>query len=185
MTGVETVFSVVTLAGDADYIGEDVSQSEHMRQAARLAQRAGADNELILAAFLHDIGHLCAAEDAPQMDGLGVVDHEHLGADLLLQAGFSNRVAELVRLHVQAKRYLCWRNTHYYQNLSDASRGTLRHQGGPMTTSEAKAFEQHPHFSDILRLRTWDEAAKVVDGEAMSLDELYALSVEHVMHQGA
>src|SRR6187402_138350 len=90
--------------GGEDYIGEPVSQVEHMCQCAQLAEAGGFDNEVVLAAFFHDIGHLLEhVMPAKQMDGFGVVDHEKLGADYLLQKGFSERIAKLVSSHVQAK----------------------------------------------------------------------------------
>ena len=172
-------FVILEQNGTSDYIGEPVTQIEHMRQAARLAQKAGADDALILGALFHDIGHLCAPKDAPEMDGLGVVDHEHIGADFLLACGYSERVAALVRLHVQAKRYLCFRHPSYAANLSPASAGTLRHQGGMMTADEAAAFEEHPLHRDILRLRAWDEAAKEMAGEGLDLHEARTIAVRH------
>src|SRR5476651_1870353 len=91
---VEEVFSLYRQFGDEDYIGEPVSQLEHMSQAAALAEEEGYDDEVILAAFFHDIGHLCADEgEAESMDGMGNVDHEKLGADYLLERGFSERLA--------------------------------------------------------------------------------------------
>src|SRR5471030_896024 len=93
---IKEVFSLYERYGDADYIGEPVSQLEHMSQAAMLAEDEGYDDEVILAAFFHDIGHLCAdAGEAGSMDGMGNIDHERLGADYLLQRGFSERVAAL------------------------------------------------------------------------------------------
>ncbi|MEE2750149.1 MAG: HDIG domain-containing metalloprotein [Myxococcota bacterium] len=168
----DSLFLVYEKAGEADYIGEPVSQLEHMQQAAWLARQAGADEELILGAFFHDIGHLVAPAGAPQMEGLGVLNHEQLGAQRLRDCGFPDRVADLVGLHVQAKRYLCFSRPGYAEKLSDASRGTLAFQGGVMSAQEAKRFEQHPLFGDILRLRAWDEAAKVENGQGMDLGEL-------------
>src|SRR6266403_1273819 len=100
---VNQVFSLYEKYGDEDYIGEPVSQLEHMSQAATLAEEEGYDDEVILAAFFHDIGHLCAEEgEAKSMDGMGNVDHEKLGADYLLERGFSERLAALVQGHVLA-----------------------------------------------------------------------------------
>jgi len=172
----EALFSVYQEAGHADYIGEPVSQLEHMQQAAWLARQAGADDGLILGAFFHDIGHLVAPDGAPQMEDLGVLNHEQVGAERLRECGFSGRVADLVELHVQAKRYLCFSRTGYAQKLSAASRGTLAFQGGAMSAEEAKEFEQHPLFEDILRLRAWDEAAKVANGQGMELAELRSIA---------
>jgi putative nucleotidyltransferase with HDIG domain len=100
---------VVRALWHSDYIGEPVSQIEHMSQAAQLAMAEGFDDEVVLAAFFHDIGHLCA-EGAENMGGYGVVSHERLGADYLREAGFSERMARLVEYHVQAKRYLTLRS---------------------------------------------------------------------------
>ena len=184
MSTLEYVFSHYRQKGDEDYIGESISQLEHMLQAATLAQQSGADDELILAAFFHDIGHLCAPPSTPQMDGLGVVDHEELGARLLTTVGFSSRIAQLVELHVQAKRYLCFQKPNYYQRLSSASKGTLHFQGGVMSSQEAAHFQQHPLFKDILRLRVWDEQAKVPNAPSLSLEELEERAIHHLQHCG-
>lgn len=155
------VFGLYERFGNSDYIGEPVSQIEHMSQAAELAMAEGFDDEVVLAAFFHDIGHICA-DSAENMGGLGVVSHERLGADYLRRAGFSERMARLVEYHVQAKRYLTLKEPGYYQRLSEASRRTLEYQGGVMTESEAEAFEQDPLYTVSLRMRHWDELAKKV-----------------------
>ena len=156
---VAEVFGLYERFGDSDYIGEPVSQIEHMSQAAELAMAEGFDDEVVLAAFFHDIGHICA-EDAENMGGFGVVSHERLGADYLRRAGFSERLARLVEYHVQAKRYLTLREPGYFDRLSEASRRTLDYQGGVMTDAEADAFEQDPLCAVSLRMRQWDEQAK-------------------------
>lgn len=147
---------------EADYIGEAVSQLEHMVQAAELARDEGADEELILAAFCHDVGHFCAPLTADnRMGELSRQGHERVGAHWLRGLGFPVRLCELVAGHVDAKRYLCTREPGYLAGLSSASRQTLDWQGGPMSEAEASAFEANPLCADILRLRRWDEAAKV------------------------
>lgn len=153
------VFGLYERFGDSDYIGEPVSQIEHMSQAAQLAMAEGYDDEVVLAAFFHDIGHICV-QDAENMGGYGVVSHERLGADYLRRAGFSERVARLVEYHVQAKRYLTFKDPGYYQRLSEASRHTLEYQGGVMSAAEAAAFELDPLWAVSLRMRHWDEQAK-------------------------
>ncbi|MHC8359499.1 phosphonate degradation HD-domain oxygenase [Pseudomonas sp. LS2P72] len=153
------VFGLYERFGDSDYIGEPVSQIEHMSQAAELAMAEGFDDEVVLAAFFHDIGHICA-ESAENMGGFGVVSHERLGADYLRCAGFSERMARLVEYHVQAKRYLTLKEPGYYERLSEASRRTLEYQGGVMTAAEAEAFEKDPLCAVSLRMRQWDEQAK-------------------------
>jgi predicted HD phosphohydrolase len=116
---------------------------------------------VVIAAFLHDIGHLCADAGVAQMDGLGTMHHEQVGADFLRAHGLPERVAKLTESHVQAKRYLTFVDPAYFAGLSEASRGTLRWQGGPMNAEEARAFESDPDFEVILQLRQWDEQAKV------------------------
>lgn len=165
------VFGLYERFGDNDYIGEPVSQIEHMSQAAELAMAEGFDDEVVLAAFFHDIGHLCA-EGGESMGGFGVVSHERLGADYLRRAGFSERLARLVEYHVQAKRYLTLREPGYYERLSEASRRTLEYQGGVMSAEEAEAFECDPLCEVSLRMRQWDERAKDMDVPVMDLDVL-------------
>ena len=167
------VFGLYERFGDNDYIGEPVSQIEHMSQAAELAMAEGFDDEVVLAAFFHDIGHLCA-EGAESMGGFGIINHERLGADYLRRAGFSERLARLVEYHVQAKRYLTLKEPGYYERLSEASRRTLEYQGGVMTAVEAEAFEQDPLCAVSLRMRQWDELAKEMWVPVMDLGILKA-----------
>ncbi|MEL1088104.1 phosphonate degradation HD-domain oxygenase [Pseudomonas sp. OB66] len=162
------VFGLYERFGASDYIGEPVSQLEHMSQAAELAMAEGCDDEVVLAAFFHDIGHLCA-EGAENMGGYGVVSHERIGADCLREAGFSERLARLVEHHVQAKRYLTLREPGYYARLSEASRRTLDYQGGVMSAAEADAFEADPLCALSLRMRRWDELAKEMAVPVMDL----------------
>jgi len=156
--------------GGEEYAGEKVSQLEHMAQAAQLAEEQGFDEEVILAAFLHDIGHIC--EDGHgdnEMDGFGIKDHEEIGAEFLSKKGFSKRLTRLVESHVEAKRYLTYKDPEYYEQLSAASKKTLEYQGGRMEKEEAEAFETYPLFSLIIQMRKWDEQAKI---EHKSLPDL-------------
>ena len=145
-----------------DYIGEPVSQLEHALQCAQLARNDNADEETIIAALLHDIGHLCAQSDAQNMSGYGVENHEILGARYVLEHGFSRKVAQLIEGHVQAKRYLTYKNPDYFNKLSYASLQTLQFQGGPMSKEEAEEFERDLLFKEKLHMRHWDEQAKKV-----------------------
>lgn len=157
----DQLFNLYIQYGKEDYIGEPVSQLEHMSQAAQLAMKEGYDDEVVLAAFFHDIGHICAMDQSKEdMNGFGILHHEKIGADYLRQAGFSERLVRLVENHVQAKRYLTFKYPHYYEALSEASKQTLTFQGGIMSAQEADAFEQEPLFNISLRLRQWDEMAK-------------------------
>ncbi|WP_395610129.1 phosphonate degradation HD-domain oxygenase [Pseudomonas sp. B22129] len=170
---VADVFGLYEQHGKADYIGEPVSQIEHMSQAAQLAMAEGFDDEVVLAAFFHDIGHICG-QGGENMGGYGVVSHERLGADYLRRAGFSERMAKLVEYHVQAKRYLTFSQPDYYARLSEASRRTLGYQGGVMSAEEARAFEQDPLCAVSLRMRHWDEQAKEMHVPVLDLQMLKA-----------
>ncbi|MET0638045.1 MAG: HD domain-containing protein [Chitinophagaceae bacterium] len=159
---VQEIFSLYMIYGAEDYIGEPVSQIEHMAQAAELAEKEGYGRDVILAAFFHDIGHLCEhIMDTAQMNGYGVVDHEVLAGIYLKKQGFSSRIVRMVESHVNAKRYLTYRYPDYYNKLSEASRYTLGLQGGVMTEEEATAFEQDPDHQLYVQLRRWDDEAKV------------------------
>lgn len=171
----DEVFGLYQRFGAADYIGEPVSQLEHMSQAAQCALAEGFDEEVVLAAFFHDIGHICGASQA-QMGGFGVVSHERLGADYLRRVGFSERVARLVEYHVQAKRYLTWKDPHYYGRLSEASRRTLAYQGGVMSDNEAAAFAADPLCAVSVRLRQWDEQAKERQVPVLDLELLKSMA---------
>jgi phosphonate degradation associated HDIG domain protein len=177
----DQVFSLYEQHGDEDYIGEPVSQLEHMAQAAALAEIEGYDDEVVLAAFFHDIGHLCAAGlEVESMDGMGAMDHEQLGSNYLLNLGFSERVAMLVQSHVVAKRYLTFKYPDYYQKLSPASRTTLNFQGGIMNVEEASAFEANPDHELIIRFRYWDDEAKRMNVPVDNINRLKEMSVSHL-----
>jgi phosphonate degradation associated HDIG domain protein len=137
-----------------------VSQLQHALQAALLAEQTGGDAALVTAALLHDIGHMVhgLGED-PAADG---VDdrHEELGR-AYLAALFGPAVTEPVRLHVAAKRYLCATEPDYFAKLSPDSVRSLALQGGPMSAAEVAAFDALPHAEAAVRLRRFDEGAKV------------------------
>jgi 2-amino-1-hydroxyethylphosphonate dioxygenase (glycine-forming) len=158
---IEEVFGLYERFGDVDYIGEPVSQIEHMSQAAALALEEGCDDETVLAAFFHDIGHICEMNDLQNsMGGYGTASHEKIGADFLRANGFPERIAKIVENHVQAKRYLTYKYPEYFHALSEASRRTLQYQGGVMSAEEALNFENDPLFDISIRMRKWDELAK-------------------------
>jgi 2-amino-1-hydroxyethylphosphonate dioxygenase (glycine-forming) len=173
--------------GSRDYIGEPVSQIEHMSQCAALAEATEADEEVILAAWLHDIGHLCAYAfpelEAKYMDEVGVVDHEKLGANYLRSKGFAEKVCSLVENHVAAKRYLTYFFPNYYDQLSDASKKTLTIQGGVMDKEEAKAFEADQLFNDYLLLRRWDDNAKKANQTVPSFTHYKQMIIDHLTKQ--
>lgn len=178
---VEEVFDLYKQHGDDDYIGEPVSQLEHMSQSAALAKQEGYDDEVVLASFFHDIGHLCAADiETESMDGFGNMNHEELGATYLLNKGFSPRVAKLVKSHVVAKRYLTFKYPEYYEKLSPASRATLQFQGGRMSEEEAADFENDQDKDLIIRFRYWDDEAKLTEVPVDNIDQLKLMAVNHL-----
>ena len=172
---VEEIMSLYINHGNEDYIGEPVSQIEHMCQCAQLAEEAGAGEEMILAAFFHDIGHLYAfaypEKELQHMDDCGIVDHEKLGADYLLQKGFNSKIACLVASHVDAKRYLTYKYPEYRNKLSPASKVTLEHQDGAMSEKEALSFEADELFNEYITLRKWDELAKEMNKPLPDLEK--------------
>lgn len=180
-TRVEEVFALFDRFGNADYIGEAISQIEHGCQAAECAEKEGFSDEVILAALFHDIGHLCEMNgEKPQMGGYGVMEHEKLGADFLRERGFSENMAKLVQSHVEAKRYLCFADAEYYGKLSEASKNTLEYQGGVMTETEAAEFEKDPRFETIIRMRHWDELAKEVEVPLPDMQRYKNMAIAHL-----
>lgn len=156
---VDEIVSLLEKAGAERYGMEAVSQLEHALQCAMHAERAGGSDELVVACLLHDIGHLVGEGD----DGLAEqgqdAAHEDLAADWLSRY-FGPGVVEPVRLHVDAKRYLCRAEPHYWAGLSQASKTSLEVQGGTYSPDEATAFINRPHASEAILLRRWDDAAK-------------------------
>ncbi|HEV9038478.1 MAG TPA: HD domain-containing protein [Puia sp.] len=177
----DEIMSLYEGYGGAEYAGEKVSQLQHMVQAAQLAEEQGYDEEVVLAAFLHDIGHISeAANGNNAMDGFGIKDHEELGAEFLREKGFSKKIARLVESHVEAKRYLTVKDPGYYDQLSEASKQTLEFQGGPMTREEAEAFEQYPLFPLIIQMRKWDEQAKIENKPLPDLQHYRQMILHHL-----
>jgi phosphonate degradation associated HDIG domain protein len=156
--------------GDRAYAGEPVTQLEHALQSGLLAEEAGASEALVTAAFLHDVGHLINDQgESPTLRGIDD-RHEYVAIPRLRQL-FGEDVLTPIRLHVDAKRYLCARGDRahggqmsgpqYLEALSPDSKRSLQLQGGVFSASEADAFIAQPHAADAVRVRLWDDAAKV------------------------
>lgn len=177
---VNEVLGLLENSAGAAYYGEPVTQLEHALQCAQLARDANASEEMVIAALLHDIGHMLEGEGAQRHAEIGVINHDETGAEYLIARGFPRRIAELVRGHVDAKRYLTSANPAYAAKLSEASTATLALQGGPMTKEEADAFQGDPLFTEKLRLRSWDEQAKVKGWQVAPL-ESYRDSLIHLL----
>jgi len=176
------IMVLYSVHGGEEYAGEKVSQLEHMVQAAQLAEEQGYDEEVILAAFLHDIGHIVAdAHGENKMDEFGIMDHEAIGAEFLIEQGFSGKIAKLVASHVAAKRYLTRREPAYYDALSEASKRTLEFQGGIMSPEDADAFEKDPFFREIILMRRWDEQAKIEHKSLPDLNKYRTMIVHHLL----
>jgi len=157
--------------GNANYIGEDISQIEHAMQCAEHAYIKTKNKEIIVAALLHDIGHLLGLKNDADIlsnkkgENLGALSHENVGADYLRNLGFSDMTIFLVENHVNAKRYLCAIDVKYCDKLSYGSKETLKLQGGIMLADEIKQFEEHAYFNNCLILRECDDNAKDVDAK--------------------
>jgi phosphonate degradation associated HDIG domain protein len=179
---VNEVFALYENHGSEDYIGEPVSQLEHMCQAAQLAEAEGYPDEVVLGAFFHDIGHLCEyTMTVEQMDGYGVKDHEGLGGIFLRDRFFSEQIVMLVESHVRTKRYLTYKFPDYYEKLSPASRMTLIKQGGIMQEKEAIAFEADPLHELYIKIRLWDDKAKEEEVQLPSLDHYRKMAYRHLL----
>jgi phosphonate degradation associated HDIG domain protein len=156
----EDLFELMGRRGTGRYGLSAVSQFEHALQSAALAEERGLGEALVIAALFHDVGHLLAGEDV-NLAGQGIDDkHEETSADILERI-YGPGVAEPVRLHVAAKRYLCAANPDYYGKLSPDSRESLALQGGPMSAEERAAFDRLEHRAAALALRLIDDEAKV------------------------
>lgn len=145
--------------GAESYLGEDVTMSQHMLQAAQCAKKSGADDSLIVAALLHDIGHYQNEIPETALAKGKNNYHEEAGANFL-EDYFPLSVVEPIRQHVATKRYLCAVRPEYFELLSAASIDTLNLQGGPMTKEEVEEFEKNDYLEECIKLRYWDEDAK-------------------------
>ncbi|RYF07804.1 MAG: HD domain-containing protein [Comamonadaceae bacterium] len=146
--------------GNTQYSGEPVSQTEHALQTAWLAEQAGADDQLITAALLHDLGHLLD-DHGETPTARGIDDLHQFSALPFLRGLFCDRVLDAIRWHVDAKRYLCATQPGYQTALSADSQRSLVLQGGVFTEAQAQAFIAQPHAGDAVRLRQWDDQAKI------------------------
>ena len=157
LSDIEYLFAV---HGATQYSGEPVTQLEHALQTAHLAEQSDADDALVTACLLHDLGHMLNLQgETPSMRGID--DTHQYYALPFLRGLFPPQVLEPIKLHVDAKRYLCATRDGYFEALSADSKRSLVLQGGMFTPEEAKAFIAQPHAGDAVRLRMWDDLAKV------------------------
>jgi gamma-butyrobetaine dioxygenase len=156
MSGLFDEIAALFAAHGAETYGEGVTMEEHSLQTAALARAEAADDALVVAALLHDIGHFIEQPD----DAFGYHKHDRSGG-AWLASRFPPVVSEPVRGHVAAKRYLCAVEPEYFDILSTASRHSLEKQGGPMSAAEAAAFARQDFIGRAVRLRRWDDHGKV------------------------
>ena len=160
LSSVDQLFDVLATGGGTAYFGEPVTVLEHSLQAAAIIRRDGGTDTLVAAALLHDLGHLLHDEGEDAADRGLDTRHEELGA-VALATHLPNAVLDPIRMHVAAKRYLCFAEPGYLQALSPASLESLGLQGGPMTAAEAENYLATPHARQAIELRRADDAAKV------------------------
>ncbi len=170
---IDDIFASFDAHGHRHY-GESVTELQHALQCATFAQQAGEPPLVIAAALLHDYGHLCHHLGEDIADRGVDARHELLGASLLDDL-FVDEIVEAARLHVAAKRYLCWKEPLYLDGLSVASRQSLSLQGGPMTYGEARMFESEPHFEMAVRVRRYDDLGKVANMATPDLESFRPL----------
>ena len=178
----DRVIDFYNTEGQAEYHGERVSQLEHALQAAHNARQDGGTDQEIIAALLHDIGHIWPVEGR-RMTSVGVVNHDRLGAQALRELGFSDDVADIVSGHVAAKRYLVATDQAYAATLSDVSVESLRRQGGPMSAEELRDFTRSPNWKSKVRVRTWDDRAKTPGTAVPDLESYRGMLTDHLSRQ--
>jgi phosphonate degradation associated HDIG domain protein len=156
LTDIEVLFA---RHGAAQYSGEPVTQLEHALQTAHFAEQAGADDALVTACLLHDLGHLLNEQgETPTLRGID--DTHQYYALPFLRGLLPDNVLDAIKLHVDAKRYLCATDPTYHARLSDDSKRSLELQGGVFTAAAAATFLAQPGAHDAVQLRRWDDLAK-------------------------
>jgi [1-hydroxy-2-(trimethylamino)ethyl]phosphonate dioxygenase len=166
--------------GDESYFGEQVSMTQHALQAAHFAREQGARHSVVVAALLHDIGHLLEPPPAELADWRVDAEHERLG-ERWLAGRFGAPIAAPVGLHVAAKRYLCATDPSYFGKLSAASVRTLELQGGPMSAPEAREFARRPGVVEAMQVRRCDDQGKIHGLAVPPLEAYRALIEAHAL----
>jgi phosphonate degradation associated HDIG domain protein len=160
----QEVHDLLLRRGQSQYGLEAINQLEHALQCANLAEEAGETGDTIVACLLHDLGHLLAAERVNAIEQDTRKDDLHQFIALpFLRGLFPDAVLEPIRMHVDAKRYLCWIEPTYWDDLSIASKRSLEQQGGVFDEAQAKDFIAQPYAEEAVRLRRYDDLAKVKD----------------------
>ena len=180
MLSIDDIATLFARRGHEQYAGEPVTQLEHALQTALLAEEAGADDELVTACLLHDLGHLLQdLGDTPTLRGVDDV-HQYRALPFL-RGLFGDAVLDPIKLHVDAKRYLCLMEPSYWAHLSPASKQSLEKQGGVFSEREAEAFISQAFATESVRLRRYDDLAKVPSKSVPDLSH-YAQLLVQVAH---
>ena len=164
---VNNIISLYQKYGDKNYIGEEITQTEHAIQSLMFAKKFNLTNDFLVASLLHDIGHLMYWDDMTiqLMGDVGVKNHESIGSEYLKKCGFNSYICYLVGSHVSAKRYLATMMPTYSDQLSSASKATLKYQGSLMNYAEINDFTSNSWWTHAISLRNCDDMAKVKDME--------------------
>ncbi len=177
---IETIIKILSFKGHYQYRQEPITQLQHALQCATLAELARASNELIVACLFHDFGHLVhnLGEDAAKKS---INDHHEYRSIKYLKHLFGEAVTEPIRLHVEAKRYLCATRPNYFTTLSPASQQSLELQGGAFSSDAAAEFIQQPYAEDAVQLRIWDDQAKIVGIKTPDLEYFTQIIYETIL----
>ena len=161
------------------YIGEKLTMSEHMIQTAMLAEKNQCTDNLICSSLLHDYGHFILEDPNQLVSDLIDGNHEIIGANYLKKY-FSSEIIEPILLHVDAKKYLA-RNKKYFDNLSEASKTSLKLQGGVMNDLETKRFKKNKNYKNAIKLRTFDEGAKNLNIKVKKIEDYKELLISKII----
>jgi predicted HD phosphohydrolase len=174
---VNELFALYEKYGKKYVKGQPYSQLEQVSQAAALAEEEGYEDEVILAAFFHNIGSICAnADDENCLD----IDQEKLGANYLREFGFSERLATMVESDLKATRYLAYKYPEYYDRLADTEKAQLESHGGRMSKQEAENFELDPDAELFIHLRYLNDKAKEARKPILNIPHIKLLAMSHL-----
>lgn len=178
---VNEIFAVYENYGNRNSSGELASHLEQSAYAASLAEEEGFEDEVILAAFFHDIGYASPNDETVNsFNNINLVDTERSGANYLRELGFSERLATMVESDVRAKRFLASKYPEYYDQLSDEGKKLLEYQGGRMNKEEIAKFELDPDAEVFVRLRYWNDKARKIKKYTRNMAHYKLLAVSHL-----
>ncbi len=178
---IEEIFNLYELYGSCYCDGNNISYLHYKCQAAWIAMQEGYEDEIVLAAFLHDIVYMIPHHDESEsLYDVGMIDAEEIGAAYLRKMGFSDALCNLVQSYSKTIRYLIHNNPLYYMQLSGAGKQRLESTGGRMHIDEATRFESDSQFDLCLKIWQWDEAAKSVAQPLPLVNILRSKAIKHL-----